>query len=90
MNVHITGFASLGQTPFTVAVTHSKGIEAIFPFDALSWTANTSQAFTSLTKAAKPEGFTGPLSLRITGTATPLAAKSLAALGWNVEQQITR
>lgn len=90
MTVDITGFASPGQTPFTLAVTRSNGIEAILPFDALSWTANTSEAFTSLTKAARAEGFTGPLSLRITGTATPLAAKSLTALGWNLEQQITR
>lgn len=90
MTVDITGFATLKQAPFTLAVTRANGIEAIVPFDALSWTAKNREAFTSLTRAAKAEGFSGPLSLRITGTATPLAEKSLAALGWSVEQQIGR
>lgn len=86
----ITGFATLGQSPFPLAVTRANGIEAIFPLDALSWTAETSATFESLGEAARAEGMTGPVSLRITGTASPLAARKLKALGWTVEQQTGR
>ena len=36
---------------------------------------------------ARAQGITGPLNLVITGTATPLAQKQLAKLGWSVQQQ---
>lgn len=84
----ITGFVTLGVSPFPVATTSGNGLAGIFPLDALSWTADTSSAITSLTSAARAEGMTGPLVLAITGTATPLAKKQLAALGWKLEQGI--
>jgi hypothetical protein len=70
-----------------MAFTRSNGLAGIFPLDALAWTAETSRAITSLTEAARAEGFTGPLTLAITGTATPLAKKKTSALGWKLEQQ---
>lgn len=86
----ISGFTTLGQSPFPLAVTRANGIEAIFPLDALAWTADTSMTFASLTQAAKAEGITGPIALRITGTASPLAVKRLKALGWTLQQQTGR
>jgi hypothetical protein len=84
----ITGFATVGDSPFPMALTRGNGLVGIFPLDALAWTAETSRAVTSLTDAARAEGITGHLTLAITGTATPLAQRKAAALGWKLEQQI--
>lgn len=84
----ISGFTTIGNSPFPMALTHGNGLAGIFPLDALAWTAETSRAITSLTEGARAEGITGPLILAITGTATPLAQKKAAALGWKLEQQI--
>jgi hypothetical protein len=84
----IAGFATLGDSPFPMALTRSNGLTGIFPLDALAWTVETRRAITSLTEAARAEGITGPLTLAITGTATPLAQRKAAALGWKLEQQI--
>lgn len=84
----ITGFVTLGELPFPVATTHGNGLAGIFPLDALAWTAETSRSLTSLTQAARDDGITGPLSLGITGTATPLAQKEIAALGWELVQRM--
>jgi hypothetical protein len=83
----IAGFTAIGNFPFPLAVTFGNGLTGVFPLDALAWTAETSRAVTSLTKSARAEGITGPLTLVITGTATPLAQKKVAALGWKLEQQ---
>ncbi len=83
----ITGFVTVGDSPFPFATTRGNGLTGIFPLDALAWTAETSRSLTSLTQAARDEGFTGPLSLSITGTATPLAKKEIAALGWKLAQR---
>jgi hypothetical protein len=86
----ITGFIILGDSPFPMATTRSNGLAGIFPLDALAWTAETSRSLTALTQAARDEGMTGSLSLGITGTATPLAQKQIAALGWKLQQKISR
>lgn len=83
----ITGFVDIPGVPLPMATSRDNGLIGVFPLDALSWTANTSQAFTSVTQAARSQGITGPLSLVITGTATPLAQKQLAKLGWSVQQK---
>lgn len=83
----ITGFVAIAGVPLPMATTRDNGLLGIFPLDALSWTANTSKAITSITEAARSQGITGPLNLVITGTATPLAQKQLAKLGWSIQQQ---
>lgn len=83
----IAGFTDIGAFPFPLAVTVGNGLTGVFPIDALAWTAETSRALTSLTEQARAEGITGPLTLVISGTATPLAQKKAAALGWTLEQQ---
>jgi hypothetical protein len=83
----ITGFVAIAGVPLPMATTRDNGLLGIFPFDALSWTASTSQAITSVTQAARAQGITGPMNLVITGTATPLAQKQLAKLGWSIQQQ---
>ena len=70
-------------SPFPLCVTKENGIVGIFPFDAVSWTEPTSQVFAAMTAAAKEHGATGSKLFAITGTATPLAKKNLAALGGN-------
>lgn len=82
----ITGFVAIAGVPMPMATTPDNGLLGIFPLDALSWTANTSQAITSITAAARNQGITGPMKLVITGTATPLAQKQLAKLGWSLQQ----
>ncbi len=83
----VAGFTTIGDSPFPMALTRGNGLTGVFPLDALSWTAETSRAFISLTDSARAEGITEPLTLVITGTATPLASKKAAALGWKLEQQ---
>lgn len=83
----ITGFVAIAGVPMPMATTRNNGLLGIFPLDALSWTADTSRSLTAITQAARAQGITGPLNLIITGTATPLAQKQLAKLGWSVQQQ---
>lgn len=83
----ITGFVAIAGVPLPMATTRDNGLLGIFPLDALSWTANTSHAITAITQAARAQGITGPMNLVITGTATPLAQKQLAKLGWSLQQQ---
>ena len=83
----ITGFVAIAGVPLPMATTRDNGFLGIFPLDALSWTASTSKSLSAITQAARAQGITGPLNLIITGTATPLAQKQLAKLGWNVQQQ---
>lgn len=83
----MTGFVAIAGVPMPMATTRDNGLLGVFPLDALSWTANTSFAITSITKAARAQGITGPMTLVITGTATPLAQKQLSKLGWSLQQQ---
>ena len=83
----ITGFVAIAGVPLPMATTRDNGLLGIFPFDALSWTATTSRSITSVTQAARAQGITGPTKLVITGTATQLAQKQLAKLGWSLQQQ---
>ncbi|MEI8178415.1 hypothetical protein [Aestuariivirga sp.] len=83
----ITGFMAIAGVPLPMATTRDNGLLGVFPMDALSWTASTSQSITAITQAARAQGISGPLNLVITGTATPLAQKQLAKLGWSVQQQ---
>jgi hypothetical protein len=83
----ITGFVAIAGVPMPMATTRDNGLLGIFPLDALSWTASTSRSIGAITQAARAQGITGPMSLVITGMATPLAQKQLAKLGWSVQQQ---
>lgn len=83
----MTGFVAINGVPMPMATTRDNGLLGIFPLDALSWTATTSRAITSITEAARAQGITGPMDLVITGTATPLAQKQLAKLGWSLQQE---
>jgi hypothetical protein len=84
---NMTGFVAIAGVPMPMATTRNNGLLGIFPLDALSWTANTSRAITAITQSARAQGISGPMSLIITGTATPLAQNQLAKLGWSLQQQ---
>lgn len=84
----ITGFVSLPSMPLPIATSRSNGLTGVFALDTLAWTKDNQEAITALTEAARAQGMTGPLILSITGTATPLAKKQLAALGWKLEQAV--
>ena len=49
--------------------------------------ANRMRFAIEVTEAARAQGITGPMDLVITGTATPLAQKQLAKLGWSLQQE---
>ena len=83
----MTGFVAINGVPMPMATTRDNGLLGIFPLDALSWTATTSRAITSITEAARAQGLSGSMDLVITGTATPLAQKQLAKLGWSLQQE---
>lgn len=82
----MTGFIAIPGVPLPMATSRDNGLIGVFPLDALSWTADTSRSITAITQAARAQGITGPMSLIITGTATPLAQKQLAKLGWTLQQ----
>jgi len=75
-------FVSLGGYPFNV--TRDGRIVGAIPIDALAWTENTAPVLRESASDAKAIKHPGPVELRITGTATPLAKKELRALGWRV------
>ncbi len=85
---NLVGFVAVPGSPFPLCETDGNAIVGIFPFDAVSWTDQTSQFFFAMTEAAKSQGATGGKLFAITGTATPLAKKNLAALGWKLRENI--
>jgi len=84
----LAGFVAVQGSPFPLCVTKENGIVGIFPFDAVSWTEPTSQVFAAMTAAAGGHGAQGPKLFAITGTATPLAKKNLAKLGWKLRENL--
>ncbi len=82
----LTGFVPVPGSPFPLCSTSDNGIVGIFPFDAVSWTEATSQLFTTMTEAAEDQGGSRPRLFAITGTATSLAKKNLAKLGWKIRE----
>jgi hypothetical protein len=87
-NGTLASFMAVQGSPFPLCVTKDNGIVGLFPFDAVSWTEPTGQVFAAMTTAAAEHGATGPKLFAITGTATPLARKNLARLGWKLREKI--
>ena len=77
-------FVSLGGYPFNV--TNDGRIVGIVPLDALSWTEATAAIMRDSAADARRSAPNGRVELRISGTATALARKELAALGWRVSE----
>jgi hypothetical protein len=75
-------FVSLGGYPFNAA--RDRRIVGVMPIDVLAWTETTSRVFRDCAADARRLSATGEVELRITGKATALAKKELAALGWRV------
>ena len=84
-NKSIVAFVDNDSVMFPLAQTTSGGIVGIYPIDILSWTPGTAQTIDAMTAAARSGGATGK-TLVITGAATPLARRNLAARGWKVEE----
>ncbi|MEJ1158933.1 hypothetical protein [Prosthecomicrobium sp. N25] len=82
-------FVRFGASPFPMTTTTSNGIVSVLPVDALAWTRETSRAIVEVTQAARASGITGPLELRLTGSATPRAKAELKTLGWTVVESIS-
>lgn len=87
-NGTLASFMAVQGSPFPLCVTKDNGIVGIFPFDAVSWTEPTSQVYAAMTAAADGHGATGSKLFVITGTATPLARKNLAKLGWKLRENV--
>ncbi len=79
-------FVSLGGYPF--AITRGGRIVGVMPIDALAWTSTVASVLRDSAADARKLGLSGPVELRITGTATPLAKKELQALGWRVVENV--
>ena len=79
-------FVSLGGYPFNV--TRGGRIVGAMPVDALAWTETVSSVLRDSAADARKSGLGGPVELRITGTATPLARKELKALDWRVVERV--
>ena len=84
-NKTIVAFVGNDSVMFPLAQTTSGGIVGVYPIDILSWTPGTAQTIDAMTAAAESGGATGK-TLVITGAATPLARRNLAARGWKVQE----
>ena len=81
-NPTIVSIVRTGDLMYPVCLTRDGGAVGVYPIDILSWTPETAANL----KAMATEATAGPKSLVITGTATPLAKKNLAALGWSLKE----
>jgi hypothetical protein len=71
---------------FPLARTRSGGVVGVYPIDIRPWTPGTAQTIDATTAAAQSGGAAGK-TLVITGAATPLARRNLAARGWTVQER---
>ena len=78
----LRGSCLLGGYPFNV--TRDGRIVGVMPIDTLLGPRHTAPVLRDSAADAKAIKHPGPVDLRITGTATPLAKKELRALGWRV------
>ncbi len=81
---NIAAYVGTGDLRYPLCLTAGGGIVGVFPIDSLSWTPETARTFETMTREARRSGATGARTLVITGAATPLARRNLAALGWTV------
>jgi hypothetical protein len=84
-NGNIAAFVGAGDLDYPLCLTASGAIVGVFPIDSLSWTPETARTVETMTSEARRSGATGAKTLVITGTATPLARRNLAALGWTLK-----
>jgi hypothetical protein len=85
-NQTIVSVARVDDLYYPLCLTKGGGVIGVFPIDSLSWTSETAANADAMTSEAKAAGLTGPKSLLITGTATPLAKKNLAARRWSLKE----
>lgn len=81
----LTRFVSLGGFPF--AQTRDRGVVAVIPADALSWTQTTARAFQDSAADMRKLG-ASRAEIRITGRATALAKRRLKEMGWTVVENV--
>ena len=81
-----TKLVLLGGYPF--ALTRGGRVVGAMPVDALAWTPTIAAVMRDCAADARKLALAGPVELRITGTATPLARKELQALGWRVVENV--
>jgi hypothetical protein len=86
----ITGFAQWDNAPFPLATSADNGVVGVFPFDSVAWTKDVAGMFAALSAGAARSGVRGAKTLAITGAATPLARRNLAALGWTLREHMPR
>jgi hypothetical protein len=78
-------FVSLGGYPFMIA--RDGRIVSAMPIDSLAWTETVAGVMRECAADARKFSPNGQVEFRITGMATPLAKKELAALGWRVVER---
>jgi hypothetical protein len=83
-NKTIVSVTRFGDLMYPLCLTEHGGIVGVYPIDSLSWTQETAATFDAMKSDVDADRATGPKLLVITGTATPLAKKNLAARGWKV------
>jgi hypothetical protein len=76
----IGAFVDVGGFPLNR--TKDGRLLALFPFDEVSWTPRVADGFARMAAAAAGE--TSPPLIALTGTATPMAQKEIAAKGWTL------
>lgn len=81
----IVSFLRSDDIMFPACLTRAGGIVGGYPIDRLSWTPQIAAAFDAMKSQA--DGDAAVKSLVITGTATPMAKKALAARGWKVTER---
>lgn len=86
-----------GESPVEAVLTGTKAMVArtrdgraivLAPIDWIPWSAEFQKALSSLTERSRKELAATSFELRLTGKASPLAARQIAAAGWKSTESI--
>ncbi len=82
----IVGYLGVESLRFPLMRTGDGAALGAYPVDILAWTPDTAEIIDGLAAVANSAAANGK-TLAITGTATPLARRNLAARGWKLEER---
>lgn len=82
----MVGYLGVESLRFPLVRTGAGAVVGAYPVDILSWTPDTAKIIDGLAAVASSAAANAK-TLAITGTATPLARRSLAARGWKLRER---
>jgi hypothetical protein len=84
----LLGMGACAVAASLFAVTGAHGVVSVVPMDYVYWSASLEKLMSGANADRKAMGDTTPAELWITGSASKLATKDLADLGWKVVPKV--